>query len=108
MKDFFDIRFLAHSFEFDGGVLADAIAATFERRGTPIPTTDPLAFTSSFAQDTQKKVQWTAFLKRLSASDQGLTLEAVISELGSFARAPLDAARTRERFSKKWSQGQWR
>jgi hypothetical protein len=35
MKDFFDMRFLAGSFEFDGALLTMAIAATFKRRGTP-------------------------------------------------------------------------
>ena len=34
MKDFFDVWFLARTFSFDGAALADAIRATFERRGT--------------------------------------------------------------------------
>lgn len=42
MKDFFDLRFLACSFDFDGAVLSRAIAATFERRNTPIPAHAPI------------------------------------------------------------------
>lgn len=37
-KDFYDIWFLAERFDFDGRVLARAVAATFERRGTPLGT----------------------------------------------------------------------
>jgi len=40
MKDFFDLRFLARSFEFDGSLLSAAIAATFARRGTLRPASD--------------------------------------------------------------------
>ena len=37
-KDYYDIWFLAERFDFDGRVLARAVAATFERRGTPLGT----------------------------------------------------------------------
>ena len=59
MKDFFDLSFLARTFEFDGTVLTKAIVATFARRGTSIPVEEPLAFTKTFAEDPQKKAQWT-------------------------------------------------
>src|SRR5713226_1204623 len=45
MKDFFDLWILASVFEFDGSRLVEAIAATFERRRTPLPATPPLALT---------------------------------------------------------------
>ena len=38
MKDFFDVVVMARMFQFDGRELADAMRATFERRGTPLPT----------------------------------------------------------------------
>ena len=50
-KDFFDLRFLARSFEFDGEPLIAAIAATFARRKTAIPPSDPIAFTAAFTDD---------------------------------------------------------
>src|SRR5690606_12424738 len=45
MSDFYDIRILSRSFDLDDDRLARAIAATFERRETPIPEDlpDPLA-----------------------------------------------------------------
>jgi predicted nucleotidyltransferase component of viral defense system len=37
LKDFWDLRFLANKFEFDGEVLQQAITATFARRRTKLP-----------------------------------------------------------------------
>jgi Nucleotidyl transferase AbiEii toxin, Type IV TA system len=54
MKDFFDSAVLARSFAFSGPVLRDAIAATFQRRGTAVPTGLPIALTDSSAKDGAK------------------------------------------------------
>jgi hypothetical protein len=40
MKDFYDLWELSRRFDFDGATLCRSIKATFERRGTPLPT-DP-------------------------------------------------------------------
>ena len=37
MKDFYDLLAVSRIFAFEGAVLAAAIRATFERRGTPVP-----------------------------------------------------------------------
>src|SRR3546814_8499678 len=60
MKDFYDIWILKRSFSFDDDRLARAIAATFARRGTAIPTEPPDALTPAFAADEQKQRQWRA------------------------------------------------
>ena len=41
----------SRTFEFDGGLLARAIRATFERRRTPLPGGLPVALTADFAED---------------------------------------------------------
>ena len=43
MKDFYDLWAMATMFEFSGGSLAEALAATFQRRGTPLPVEPPAA-----------------------------------------------------------------
>jgi len=43
LKDFFDVWTLARHFSFDGGTLSVAVRTTFERRGTPIARSTPLA-----------------------------------------------------------------
>jgi len=47
MKDFYDMWTLSKQFPFEGASLSAAIAATFNRRSTPIPNGAPTALTSS-------------------------------------------------------------
>ncbi len=51
MKDFFDIWYLARTFEFDEATLRAAIRATLARRQTELPTEAPVALTTAFAGD---------------------------------------------------------
>ena len=63
MKDFFDLWLLSRQFDFDGPVLATAIAKTFEHRGTEL-TLQPTALTADFATDAGKMTQWNAFVRK--------------------------------------------
>lgn len=58
MKDFYDVWLLSEKHQFDGVTLASAIAATFARRGTPLPADTPLALSEHFAHDQAKQAQW--------------------------------------------------
>jgi predicted nucleotidyltransferase component of viral defense system len=107
MKDFFDVRFLARAFEFHGDSLTLAITTTFQRRATQIPRDAPVAFTSAFTEDPQKKVQWTAFLERGGVADKDLTLSDTVAEISAFLGAPLDAIRSGSSFDQTWSAGKW-
>jgi predicted nucleotidyltransferase component of viral defense system len=82
MKDFYDIWVLSRSFEFADDRLARAIAATFARRDTPVPTVLPDALTPAFAADEQKQRQWTAFVEDLAQNPVGLA--AVVMDLAQF------------------------
>jgi predicted nucleotidyltransferase component of viral defense system len=93
MKDFYDIWILAESHEFDGDRLARAIAATFARRKTEIPLDRPDALTPAFADDPEKRRQWTAFLVD-AAVDPG-TLGEVVEDLAAFLMPHAAAARKR-------------
>jgi len=53
----------------DDDRLARAIVATFQRRGTQVPTGPPLALTDSFATDAVKRHQWDVFRVDTWASD---------------------------------------
>ena len=64
MKDFHDLRVIASRFEIETALLARAIAATFERRKTPLPEGPPVALGVEFAADKAKQAQWAAFLRR--------------------------------------------
>lgn len=108
MKDFFDLQFLARSFEFDGDVLTKAIAATFKRRETAVPDNEPVAFTATFTEDAQKKAQWTGFLTRSGVADTKLDLAAVVADIRGFLLEPLEAVRAGAAFRKTWSKGAWK
>jgi len=82
MKDFYDIWILSQSFSIDNRRLAQAIAATFARRKTDLPTKMPDALTPSFAGDDQKQRQWQAFVRNV-AIDPG-PLSRVVDDLASF------------------------
>lgn len=82
MKDFYDIWVLSRSFAFDDDRLAQAIAATFARRETAIPTELPDALTPAFAADEQKQLQWRAFVEDVAVDPGPLAL--VLEELAGF------------------------
>ena len=79
MKDYFDLFNLIGEAQMHAGTLASAIAATFARRGTPIPADLPLGLTETFALDALKQGQWHAFLSRNRLQAPGL--EEVVKEI---------------------------
>ncbi|MBU7575676.1 MAG: nucleotidyl transferase AbiEii/AbiGii toxin family protein [Hydrogenophaga sp.] len=82
MKDFFDLAVIARRTKLDGATLAAAIAATFARRQTALPTARPLALTRQFSDDGAKLRQWQAFLSknRIAAASLGDTV-ALLDDL---------------------------
>ena len=91
MKDHCDLWMLHRSFDFEGSRLAQAISATFARRGTRIPEETPDGLTPVFAEDIRKSTQWEAF-KRDVALDPG-SLAAVVMALEGFLMPAAKSAR---------------
>jgi len=91
MKDFFDLRALALEGVLDAQQLGNAIAATFQRRGTAVPEDMPLGLSDEFARDVAKRAQWKAYLgkNKLDAP----MLDEVIKEVRRFVSEPLKLAR---------------
>lgn len=87
MKDFYDIWILYRTFQFEEARLACAIASTFERRKTVIPTELPDALTEDFANDQNKERQWSAFAGDID--DAPASLSRIVSEIRGFL---MDAA----------------
>ena len=84
MKDFYDIWFMANTWTFDMASLRNAILASFERRGSTIPTGVPFALTDDFLNDPQKTQQWSAFVNRLDPGEKAPSLEEVGAVLRAF------------------------
>ncbi len=82
MKDFYDIWLLAKTNSFEDDRLARAIAATFKRRKTEIPTDTPDALTAAFAEDPIKLQQLTAFVR--GVEEEAPPLGHTVAQLAEF------------------------
>ena len=103
MKDFYDLWYLSQHFTFEGSLLSRAIAATFDRRRTPIPTHTPLALTSEFAEDETKQRQWVAFVRKGKLNNEGLVLSQIRAILHDFLMPPTIAIGEGVEFDRVWS-----
>ena len=64
LKDYLDLWILLDHETLDAGILARAIAATFNRRGTLLPTELPIGLSDEFAGDASRQALWAAFLRK--------------------------------------------
>lgn len=108
MKDFYDLAVIAQRTTLDGATLAAAIAATFARRQTTLPTERPLALTSQFSEDPGKLRQWQAFLNknRITASslaDTVMLLDLLLWPANIVAAKQNQATAIWNPESKKWT-----
>lgn len=104
MKDFYDVNLLASTFAFEGPLLAGAIRATFEWRGTPLPESEPLVLTSGFLAAPERQTQWRAFLRRgrlVAPPDAAQLADA----LRAFLVPVLLATARGEPFTARWLPG---
>ena len=103
MKDYFDLWILAHHSDFEGGILLKSIQATFGHRQTEIPGERPFGLTDAFAQDNQKQIQWSAFLRKNSL--EALPLKDVVHFLSGFLSPVIQSAGTNHPFDLFWKHG---
>jgi predicted nucleotidyltransferase component of viral defense system len=109
IKDYYDLLALARLFEFDGATVRDALIATFERRGTPLPVEVPVGLSPEFAHDPQKARLWEAFIDREALLLEPGDLTAAIEDIAAFVMPPLAAAQSGAAFAKRWKAGgPWR
>jgi hypothetical protein len=85
MKDFFDLWVLAQHSTLNPAILRDAITATFNRRGTALPTTTATGISDEFAADMGKQTQWRAFIAKNRL--QAPPLKEVVTLLRDFLTA---------------------
>lgn len=65
MKDFYDLWAIPKAMPIDDHALDAAIAATFERRATPIPGDRPVGLSEAMAQDADAQRRWRAYVDSL-------------------------------------------
>lgn len=110
MKDFHDVWALANTFDFDGPSLRGAVAACFERRGTPWTDGIPRVLTSDFYQLPEMTTRWRNYLAAGAVLVPPPARFADIGErIATFLGPVRGAIVTAEAFEASWPPaGPWR
>jgi hypothetical protein len=105
IKDFFDLHYLASRFEFDRGILAEAVRRTFATRKTPTPEEPPIGLTRTYWDNPSRPAQVRAFARRAGltlANDAAAELAPV---LAAFLLPVLEDIQSRTRREGSWLPG---
>ncbi|MCM1262513.1 MAG: nucleotidyl transferase AbiEii/AbiGii toxin family protein [Butyrivibrio sp.] len=100
MKDFYDIYYLARTFDFDGAKLQTAISRTLEQRGTPYAR-DSFKRILALTEDVDMQKRWKFFLKNIK--DNALEFSVVIDEIQKFLEPVFDVIVNEDEWQKEWS-----
>lgn len=90
VKDYFDLSVLLERETLDADLLAQAIKATFERRGMAVPTELPVGLTDEFAHDTSRQALWQSFVKKNELASEPLA--AIVVRLRTALESALNRA----------------
>jgi hypothetical protein len=108
-KDFYDVYVLANRFPFDGPQLAGAVAATFERRHTPITSVQSTALSTEFFSNDARAAQWRTYLDRNALPGAPVDFTAVGATLTGFLGPVWTALSSSQDFPPHWEPGgMWR
>jgi predicted nucleotidyltransferase component of viral defense system len=99
MKDFYDIYYLSHTFDFKGRALQEAISQTLTTRGTSY---EPGSYDRilSLAEDADMQTKWRLFLRTMQSVD--LPLAVVMAGIDVFLHPVWEAMIGKEEFQKTW------
>ena len=99
MKDFYDIYYLAKTFDFEGAKLQAAIFETLQRRGTPYDR-DSFKRIVGLAEDEDIRKRWKYFLKNIK--NDTLDFSVVIDEIQKFLEPVFEAIVNEAEWLEKW------
>jgi hypothetical protein len=100
MKDFYDIYYLALTFDFAGEKLTSALAETLRNRKTEVDTSS-FERLVKLADNTDIQTRWRYFQKTINQT--GLPLSDVMSLLGDFLRPVFNAVLSGNNLTTEWS-----
>jgi predicted nucleotidyltransferase component of viral defense system len=100
MKDFYDIYYLATTFDFEGRKLQEAIYETLSNRGTPYEK-DSVAVISRLAEDSNILKRWDNFCKKILKYK--LDFNHVIKVIIDFLQPPYEALILEDELFEDWS-----
>lgn len=102
MKDFYDIYYLARTFDFDGAKLQNAIFETLQNRGT-LYKKDSFERIVRLADDVDIQSKWKYFLKNIK--NETLEFATVINEIKMFLEPAYEAIICESEWQKTWDCG---
>jgi len=100
VKDFYDIYYLARTFDFEGAKLRAAIFETLKKRETPYDR-DSFKRILALSEDEDMQKRWRYFLKNIK--DGTLEFAVVIKEMQKFLEPVFDAIVDEEEWKKNWT-----
>lgn len=109
IKDFFDLQYLATTFDFDRATLAEAVRRTFARRGTPVPAEPSIGLTARYWENPSRPAQVRAFARRAKLTVPEDFGRAFTALLAAFLQPLLDDLRQGGPREGRWTRGgPWR
>jgi predicted nucleotidyltransferase component of viral defense system len=100
MKDFYDIFYLATTFDFDGRKLQEAIYDTLTNRGTPYERDSILAI-NDLIDNPQIQQRWSIFCKKVFKFE--IELQSVIQIITDMLQPPFEAIVNESEFFGMWN-----
>jgi hypothetical protein len=106
LKDYNELVEVALSCRLSGEAVRQAIAATFERNGVPVPTETPLGISAACYDAKARQTEWKALVRRHGLS-KGLGLKEACELIEALAMPPSLAAAAGQSFRFSWDKGGW-
>ena len=107
MKDYYDIYYLSHKFDFEGKVLCEALGKTFANREHKF-TIEQFEQILTFDKDDGMKKKWKAFIKKIDIEMNEFSV--ILQSIKEFLCEPYMAVMKGEAFEKQWdaNKGKWK
>ena len=100
MKDYYDIYYIANKFDFNGGVLTEALKKTFSNREHSF-SPEQFKQVMSFADDAAMQKKWKAFVRKINTKTDDYS--TVLKTIQNFLEQPFIAAAENKTFTECWS-----
>ena len=99
MKDYYDIYYLSHKFDFEGKVLCEALSKTFANREHKF-TIEQFEQIMTFDKDGGMQKKWKAFIKKIDIEMDEFSV--ILQSINNFLEEPYIAVMNGESFEKQW------
>ena len=100
MKDYYDIYYIANKFDFNGGVLTEALKKTFSNREHSF-SPEQFKQVMSFADDAAMQKKWKAFVRKINTKTDDYS--TVLKTIQNFLEQPFIAAAENKTFTDCWT-----